>query len=330
MLEIRFADLFCGAGLFSGGFLAEGFTPSFAIDLDHRAIATYNKNIDAVAIVGAVSAATIIPKIDVLIAGPPCQGFSTLGRRDLADERNQLSLSVPGIAARAGAKIVVVENVPPFLSSPSWAKMARLFRRYGYTVQTMIMNASDYGTPQNRERAFTVASKAGKVAVPNPTSAGNSPTVAQAFSNIHENDPLHVWPQSSELALKRFSFIPPKGDKRDLVRLVPELCPSSWQTLGAQATDVWGRINASAPSNTLRCRFQNPSTGRYIHPTLDRVISLREGARLQGIPDGWTFCGDRTSIQRQIGNGVPVPLSRAIAREIKIVMQSQISYQAAA
>jgi DNA (cytosine-5)-methyltransferase 1 len=330
MDQIRFADLFCGAGLFSGGFQAAGFTPAFAIDLDPKAIATYNANIADVAIVGSVSAMTATPEVDLVIAGPPCQGFSTLGRRDIADERNQLSLAVPGIASRASAKIAVVENVPPFLSSTSWAKMANSFRRFGYGVQTMVLNAKDYGTPQNRERAFTVASRIGKIEVPHPSTAHDPVTAGEAFMGISEEDPLHVWPPATELATKRFANIPPLGDKRDLLRIMPDECPTSWITLGTQATDVWGRIDADRPSNTIRCRFQNPSTGRYIHPYLNRTISLREGARLQGIPDAWKFSGDRTSIQRQIGNGVPVPLANAIAAKVMALIEQHNIFQAAA
>src|SRR5690606_16390875 len=92
--------------------------------------------------------------------------------------------------------------------------------------------------------------------------------------------------------------------------------PPSWKSIGCQATDVWGRIDPDVPANTIRCAFQNPSKGRYLHPTEDRVITLREGARLQGVPDDWTFAGRPYPIARQIGNGVPVPLAAAVARSI--------------
>src|SRR3546814_6594774 len=75
------------------------------------------------------------------------------------------------------------------------------------------------------------------------------------------------------------------------MRLAPELCPPSWERVGCQATDVWGRIDPDQPSNTIRCTFQNPSKGRYLHPIENRTLSLREGARLQGVPDCWTFAG---------------------------------------
>ena len=93
--------------------------------------------------------------------------------------------------------------------------------------------------------------------------------------------------------------------------------------MGNQAVDVWGRMDWNKPANTLRCSFQSASKGRYLHPEQHRVISIREGARLQGIPDNWVFSGDRSSIARQIGNGVPVPLARAVADAIGKVLAAQ-------
>lgn len=329
MSSFSFIDLFCGAGLFSEGFRSVGLTPVAAVDLDPHAVSSYNRNIAKVARCEAVSEKLSLPEADVLIAGPPCQGFSTLGRRDAADDRNKLSLELPLIADATQARIVVVENVPPFLSSDPWYEMTTRFGALGYQIQTMVLDAAMYGTPQLRQRAFTIASKAGPVERPTPSE--KLLTIADAFGDIDPRDPLHVWPEPNTLQKRRYALIPPLGDKRDLLRAIPEECPMSWRTLGAQATDVWGRMDLHAPSNTLRCRFQNPSTGRYIHPWEDRVISLREGARIQGIPDIWSFTGHRSSIQRQIGNGVPVRLAAAVASSVLATLDKRSnSYSAAA
>lgn len=195
--------------------------------------------------------------------------------------------------------------------------MALAFKRQGYSLDTWILNAASYGTPQIRSRAFTIASKIGQITQPKATNTVVASSSA-VFQKIPRRDPMHVWPQPSELALARFEAIPILGDKRDLIRAAPHLCPPSWYRMGIQeATDVWGRIDSDKPANTLRCRFQNPSMGRYIHPTENRVISLREGARIQGVNDSWQFVGKREAIARQIGNGVPVPLAFAVARAIK-------------
>lgn len=140
---------------------------------------------------------------------------------------------------------------------------------------------------------------------------------------------MHYWPTPSQLAFDRISRIPPGGDKRDLMRTNPELCPESWFEIGCHATDVWGRMRLEGPSNTLRCTFQNPSKGRYVHPIENRVLSLREGARLQGIPDDWTFVGTPLSVTRQIGNGVPVHLATAVAKSVHDAI-AQLFYSAAA
>jgi DNA (cytosine-5)-methyltransferase 1 len=146
---------------------------------------------------------------------------------------------------------------------------------------------------------------------------------------IASGDVMHYWPTPSRLAFDRISRIPAGGDKRDLMRSNPELCPESWFDIGCHATDVWGRMRLDGPSNTLRCTFQNPSKGRYVHPIDNRVLSLREGARLQGIPDEWTFAGTPLSVTRQIGNGVPVQLATAVANSVFSAV-AQRSYSAVA
>lgn len=304
--------MFCGAGLFSAGAVRAGMSPAFAIDLSKDAIATYNRNIGPVGAVGSVTDDFDLPMVDVLLAGPPCQGFSTLGRMDPLDERNALALEVPVWAKKAGASIVVVENVPPFLRSVKWRQLAARFRRLGYSVDAWELEASDFGTPQYRRRSFTIASKIGRIAP--PVSAGVPVLSAgEAIARpIPDGDPMHVWPTPKGIAAERIALVPPKGDKRDIMRAAPQLCPPSWEKVGCQATDVWGRVDPERPANTLRCAFQNPSKGRYLHPTENRTLSLREGARLQGVPDDWIFEGQPYPIARQIGNGVPVPLAEAV------------------
>src|SRR4051794_8611940 len=120
MQHLTFIDMFSGAGLFSAGAVAEGMQPILAIDVSKDAVASYNHNLPPVAVVGSVLEARVLPAANLLIAGPPCQGFSTLGRQDPLDQRNELALVVPDWARRCGADVVVVENVPPFLKSLQW------------------------------------------------------------------------------------------------------------------------------------------------------------------------------------------------------------------
>lgn len=307
-------DLFSGAGLFSQAFRAEGARIKFAVELDRCAAASYARNIGPHVMNRSVEEIGQPPKVDIIVAGPPCQGFSTLGRRDPKDARNRLCLVIPHWLKATGAQVCVVENVPQFLSSSYWERMCARLSDIGYEVTSWCLDAADFGVPQHRKRSFTVASRIG---LPEkPSGAPQRAAAAQAFRRVARTDPMHVWPEPSPLMASRLARLPPKGDRRDLLRTIPELCPPSWRRLGAQATDVWGRLDSSRPANTIRCDFQNPSKGRYVHPFRDRMISLREGARLQQVDDGWIFEGHRTAITRQIGNGVPLGLGRAVASQI--------------
>lgn len=308
-------DMFSGAGLFSAGFVDAGFEPLLAIDLAREAVATYNRNLRPVAVASSVTTFDDIPAADVLIAGPPCQGFSTLGRQDPLDVRNALALEIPRWAAASNASIVVVENVPPFLQSPQWRELAGALEALGYEIDSWVLDAVEHGAPQLRRRAFTIASRVGRVTQPSRSTARIS--AGEVLTTpIAADDPLHTWPVPKGIAAERIALIPPGGDKRDVMRLAPHLCPPSWAKVGCQATDVWGRVDPSNPVNTIRCTFQNPSKGRYLHPTENRTLSLREGARLQGVPDDWIFVGRPYPVARQIGNGVPVPLARAVATAV--------------
>lgn len=328
-MQPRVIDMFSGAGLFSAGAVDQGMLPIMAIDLSKEAIATYNRNIAPVGVVGSVLDEIHVPDADVLIAGPPCQGFSTLGRQDPLDARNDLALAVPEWARRSSASVVIIENVPPFLRSPQWHQLADALRADGYDVDAWELDAVDFGAPQLRRRSFTIASSIGLPTRPEPVS--KVMTAGEALSRpIPVGDTMHTWPEPSDLAGRRIALVPPKGDKRDIMRQAPELCPPSWVTVGCQATDVWGRVDPDRPSNTLRCTFQNPSKGRYLHPTENRTLSLREGARLQGVPDSWTFVGRPYPVARQIGNGVPVPLARAVAGAVADLFSARATIRRAA
>lgn len=314
----RSIELFSGAGLLSEGFRRAGFEAVFAAEGDARAVKSFNSNVANVAVQWNVE--QILPDLrcEIVVAGPPCQGFSSLGKRQPNDERNRLSLSVVEWALSTGAKVVVIENVPQFLQSSYWGAIKEKMLEHGFESTQWILSAADFGAPQLRTRAFAVLSKIGIPKKPTPRVVRHK-TVREAFDGLPveaNGKGMHVAPVPSEIASRRFKLIPKNGDKRDILRKAPDICPPSWFKVASEATDVWGRMDLDRPANTIRCCFQNASKGRYIHPTADRVISLREGARLQGVPDHWVFHGDRSSIARQIGNGVPIPLAEAVADTI--------------
>lgn len=315
-------DLFAGAGLLSYAFSKEGFDMICAVELDSVAAQTYVRNIGPHLHNVDVKKMKPSQKCDVLIAGPPCQGFSTLGKRNPNDPRNSLCLEVVRWAKLAKPSVVVIENVEAFLKTPLWKKVVSRLEKLGYNVGGQVLKAHDFGVPQNRNRSFTIASKIG---CPQIKSIALHPirTVREAWQGLPSKPDgrnFHCAPQPSELALARMQIIPPGGDKRDIMKITPRLAAPSWWKLGGQVTDVWGRMEWDKPCNTLRTCLQNPSKGRYIHPKQNRVISLREAARLHTIPDSWTFDGSPTQIARQIGNSVPPNLGRAVARAVRKVL----------
>lgn len=318
-----FGDLFAGAGLFSAGLRSAGIEPTFAVELSSDAADSYRRNVGDCVVTGSVADVWRAGRVDVLIAGPPCQGFSTLGRRDPLDARNDLCLATLPWIDECEPSVVVVENVPPFLGTAHWRALADGLRRRGYEVAAWELDAADFGLPQVRRRAFTVASAVGPIA--RPVGRGERVACRGALLDraIAPGDPMHRWPIPTPLAAERIRMVPPNGDKRDILGSAPGLCPPSWARIGCQATDAWGRVDPDRPANTLRCTFQNPSKGRYLHPVEDRVLSLREGARLQGVPDDWTFTGLPYPVARQIGNGVPVPLAAAVGRAIRAALGTE-------
>ena len=315
-------DLFCGAGLLSYGFCSAGFRPVFAIDSNEDSIASYRKNVGDAACVGDVRNIPPGLRCEVIVAGPPCQGFSILGLRDSQDTRNNLCLVVPLWAQETRCKVVVVENVPQFVKSFQHEAMVKKLRNQGFAIESWMLNAADFGTPQNRKRSFTIASKIGLPEMPLKNDI--KVTVREAFKSLPSNDsdPMCSFPTPSSLAMARFKNTPLGGGKDDIMKNAPDICLDSWFERRGQTTDVWGRILWEKPSNTIRCYFQNPTTGRYIHPEKDRVITLREGARLQDIPDSWIFQGKRTSVVKQIGNGVPIKLGRIIGKNLHSIFNN--------
>lgn len=308
-------DLFAGAGLLGFAFEQVGFRVVRSVEIDHVAGETCARNVRGRVDVGDIRKMRPDGRCTVLVAGPPCQGFSTLGAQRADDPRNSLSLEVVRWAKVLRPQCVVVENVAAFLNTVEWSRLANRLESLEYTVNAFTLDAFDYGAPQRRRRSFTIASRTRPIGV--PRKRPNTDTVRKAWeglADVPNGLNHHYAPQPSEIAIARMRVIPPGGDKRDVMRHAPKLAPPSWWRVASEVTDAWGRMNWDAPSNTLRTALQNASKGRYIHPEQHRVISLREAARLHSIPDSWTFSGLPTQVARQIGNSVPPALGRAVAR----------------
>lgn len=278
MLDSRptVVDLYAGAGLFSYAFKQVGFQIARAVEIDAVAAATYSVNMGDHVDVADVARSRPTGRCDVLIAGPPCQGFSTLGRRQSNDPRNRLSLQVVRWAKTLRPKVIVIENVAAFLDSPVWRRVARRLESDGFRVDSFVLDAFDYGCPQLRRRSFTIANRNGQQVLP-PRRRRNLRTVRDAWRGLPSkpNDKNHHYaPEPSDIAIARMRVIPLGGDKRDVMRRAPHLTPPSWWRLSCEVTDAWGRMEWGKPCNTLRTALQNASKGRYIHPEQHRVICI--------------------------------------------------------
>jgi DNA (cytosine-5)-methyltransferase 1 len=242
-----------------------------------------------------------------------------LGKRSSTDERNLLALTILPWAAVLRPKVVVVENVAVFADSGVAGKLRLGLERYGYRVEAHVIDAQVFGVPQRRLRSFMIGSKCSASEARLKTKCSRPVSVREAWAGLPQvpnNKNHHYAPTPSALALARMRVIPPGGDKRDVMSRAPRLSPPSWFKTPGEITDVWGRLEWDEPSNTLRTCLLNPSKGRYIHPEQNRVMSLREAARLHSIPDFWEFFGKPTQIARQIGNSVPPLMGRAVARKV--------------
>jgi DNA (cytosine-5)-methyltransferase 1 len=311
-------EMFAGGGFLSHAFQRVGFRVIQAIEIDPIACKTYARNVGQHIEVGNVAKVSPVGRTDVLIAGPPCQGFSTLGARRKRDPRNNLSLEIVRWAQLSRPRAVLVENVAAFLQSSHCNRLVVQLERLGYACHAFVLNAIDYGVPQLRQRSFIFATKSGKTPMVRRCQGGikNVREAWRGLTRIPNGKNFHTSPVPSELAYRRMAVIPQGGDKRDVMTSAPELAPPSWWKLNCQVTDAWGRMRWDEPSNTLRTALQNPSKGRYIHPSQHRVISLREAARLHTIPDEWEFVGLPTQVARQIGNSVPPALGTKVARAL--------------
>jgi len=343
MNELRTLDLFAGAGGLSLGFrLAEvGFTPVHAVEIDEAAAGTFKRNFGVPVYVGPIEDLTEFERADVIIGGPPCQGFSPLGRDRDSDSRaemNELWRQYFRAVHELEPKAFVIENVPEFQKSAQFAQLLRqmaedpLLSQYGYNYG--VLNAADYGVPQRRRRGIFIAVRglADVPFPPPPTHGPESPderpyrTVWDAIGDLEampekleisqdasRKQDLHFRRQPRPTSVERYRAIPEGGNRFDLRANRPDLEPACWANKPTGTTDVMGRLWRDRPSVTIRTEFFKPEKGRYLHPVHDRPITHREATRLQSFPDDFEFDGTKLQVARQIGNAVPPLMAKAIA-----------------
>jgi len=277
----------------------------------------------------------------MIIGGPPCQGFSNKGKKlGLNDPRNFLFKEYIKLVSSLNPEIFIIENVKTILTTEKgWFinEIVKEIEKLNYHVSYKILNASDFGVPQHRQRAFIIASKTKKI---NFDLLDNfkkeKATVRDAISDLNylesgEGDLVssyildcnsdyqfqcrkdsgklynHIATKHSREALFKLSLIPSEKGKEYLPK----------ELLGKQKfKTTWSRLKWDEQSPTVDTRFDTPSNGKNSHPVLNRAITAREAARIQSFPDKFRFYGNKTNICKQIGNAVPPLLAEAVGRLI--------------
>lgn len=344
-------DLFAGCGGLTSGFRETGhFEAVAAVESDVAAASTYILNHGAEHMFAGkiedwlASGKTLAA--DVVVGGPPCQGFSNLGRRETSDPRNILWQSYVDALLISRPRVFLLENVDRFWSSPEMQSLRNETRPGGrledYVLDSEVVRAVDHGAAQNRRRTIVIGTHRDLPAIAIPR--GRRPrtewrTVKEALDGLERRipqgrtllpdrsvavlghdvpgaftaDELHITRHYTRLSLERFAHIGPGGNRLDLPEALKARC---WVGHDRGSMDVLGRLSWDRPSVTIRTEFFKPEKGRYLHPEEPRALSHHEAARLQGFSDDYRWCGTKIQIARQIGNAVPVPLARSLAQHI--------------
>jgi DNA (cytosine-5)-methyltransferase 1 len=321
-------SLFSGAGGMDLGFKKAGFITIFANDFDKDACETYSKNIDNNIIcksITDISNNEIIEKIkdkevDVVIGGPPCQGFSlagNIGRKFADDPRNHLFNEFLRVVQVTNPKVFVMENVAR-LYSHNYGKTRQeiidKFSQIGYHVKCFVVNAADFGVPQNRRRIIIIGSKK-DLTIKLTTPKHNTKTVFDAIGDLPvlENGqecksvPNHTAMKHTEQMLKKMSFIKNGGSRNDIPN---DIRPTSGDVR------KYIRYDSEKPSHTVTGDMR-----KIFHYSQNRALTVRELARLQSFDDNFVFCGNSISQQQQVGNAVPPLMAHEIAKQIKEMLK---------
>ncbi|WP_193078613.1 DNA cytosine methyltransferase [Brevibacterium aurantiacum] len=340
-------DLFSGVGGLSLGFEQAGYQIMAANEHDteiadafrtnHPKAKMYTDDLELIDLQSQFK--TFRGETQVVIGGPPCQGFSQKGRRkSILDKRNFLFKEYVAAVDYLRPKYFVMENVPNLLTTEHGYfqyELKKAFDAIGYQIEAQILTASDYGVPQRRRRAV-ILGKLGAKPPLHPQPSEETVTVWDAISdlayhasgegsdveqyrtkartsyqtllrtgsgNLHN----HKATNHSDLALHRMNLMPLNSKLKSL--------PQEHRTKSIYA-GTWTRLVKEETAPTITTRFDTPSSGQFTHPVMDRAITVREAARLQSFPDTFRFTGTKGSQMKQVGNAVPPRLAYAIAMAI--------------
>jgi DNA (cytosine-5)-methyltransferase 1 len=295
-------DLFSGCGGLTLGLKQAGFRVVGAIEIDPLAVETYKANHERVVIwekdISKITAVEVMRRLKIqrgqldLLAGcPPCQGFSTLttlNGRIGQDKKNDLVFEFLRFVRAMRPKAIMLENVPKLAKNRRFKTLNVELQRLGYEVNYSVLNAADYGVPQRRRRLILVAGYGQKI--PFGEMANKKITVRNAFAKLGrcaKTDELHNLPENrSDKVKKLIRQIPHNGGSRLDLGVQQQLeCHRKCDGF----KDVYGRMTWDKVSPTITGGCCNPSKGRFLHPTKNRTITLREAALLQTFPPNYFF-----------------------------------------
>ena len=345
--ELTAIDLFSGCGGFSYGFQQAGFNVLLGVDNTDIALETFKKNhhnskvlnldlhLDSAIenIVYTLSGQFV----DVIIAGPPCQGFSLTGTRNEGDERNTLFNAVFKLAKKIKPKALIIENVPGLMNlygGKAKKEIMELCEKMGYTCSPKLLFAPDFGIPQIRKRVFFVALKKefGVFEFPEPlftenryigceSAIGDLPALDKDLGNTEVDYPAeaksayqklmragsntlknHLGTKHTPLVISVIKQVPEGGNHKDLPPGVGD---------SRKFNEAWTRYHSKKPSKTIDTGHRN-----HFHYKWNRVPTVRENARLQSFPDKFEFMGSKTQQYRQVGNAVPPLLGKILGSKL--------------
>ena len=341
-------DLFCGCGGITCGLKKAGIKVKAAVEINSTAVETYKQNNEEILVINddirhisgerlrKESGITEKDKL-LLVACPPCQGFSAIRKGGESDERNQLVFEFVRLIKELKPDFILMENVAGMSRGKGKAVFERALKlmEKDYKCIYDVLNAADYGVPQTRKRLvlhgirkdlLRKVKKAGlTLSLPvkthrSPKQKGNLPEWKTASVILglpaldagetydDENVHNHTSNGMSEINIERIRYIRAHGGDR---RCLPESLALPCHKEKSGHTDVYGIMDMHKPAPTVTGGCMHYSKGRYGHPSQDRALSAREAARLQSFDDAYVFFGNNAEIALQIGNAVPVDLAKA-------------------
>ncbi len=337
--KLTFVDLFSGAGGLLEGFLQAGYTPLFSVENWKPAIETHKYNFPKVPIIDRdireiekkdIQKILGGNSVDVLVGGPPCQGFSTIGNRDPKDQRNNLILEFVRFVSIIKPKVFLMENVQGLVSAKDGYYrdvLIKKFKSLGYNnVIYKVINAADFGVPQMRKRVFFIGTLDKKVHLDFPDILKLKDaytTVGEAISDLVGKENIianHIPMKHNPIVEKRISFIPEGGGlpTKDIPAELLRGSRSDYKNNDLKNfSHVYRRLHRKRPATTMV-----PGHNAFpLHPTENRALTVREAARIQTFPDIIEFKGTRQEQCILVGNAVPVYLAKVFAKHIKKIIK---------